>query len=943
MRPIKLELEGFTSFRQRCELNFSELDLFAITGPTGAGKSSLLDAITYALFGRTARLGKSGTAKELVSQNAVSMFVCLEFQAGSQVYKVYRGLKGKTSKGQLEKQSATGEWVPETGSIKQMDTAIEEIVGLKFEGFTRAVILPQGKFDEFLRGDTDKRREVLKALLGLELFGEMMKLANSKAQGFATQAKILDSQIEADVTDETRKQLEESITVLEAQESGQKQAIAKLEKAQSVAHELSQHRIRQETHRQEQAAAEQESRKLQSAVQGLKTSLEQKRTVLAEVEIAIAALAYDPGEHLRLTGLIPQVKRREDLNRDIAELKKSCSQRTNVLEADSDNLGKAESAQTNAAKTSKAHDEAFNAVKQKQEELLMRYGSAQQVRSLAPEIKGLAAKERELSTLQDDIQELQAELATKEKVLAGLGTARDQAEAARITAEQHVEHLQQKHRAVELRHELRPGEPCPVCEQTVKTVPPVIAVADLQGARRALKEAKEKYDQANAEVLTTPGKFDGVEKDVAHKAAKLKDRADSISGVHERVRSILGADPGPDSLKQLEDLAASIEQSQTETTRLEKQSRDSAKAVADRQRDVDLLKQQCANHREWLETASRQLQQKEEEYLGLEQELTGVPELDVLEKQFTKLKRDKEQKDHLERQQEQARSTMEKAQHDSVEASSRLEAENKRANQARSNLEKATREVHAVEVRLRETVAPLALPEGQESEKLREELNAANSLLRKLESERNVNQTRLGVVSEKLKKNRELREQCKQLNQQKSLYHELGTMLSADHFQDYMLRSSYKLLAREGSQYFKELTNGRYSFHSDQDEFSVRDHSNGDEMRSVSTLSGGESFLASLSLALALAQSIVELSGERGKVALESLFLDEGFSTLDPETLGKVADALPALQKKGRLIGIITHVESLAEQLPSRIEIVKSASGSKIFQQKTVFKIAAAS
>jgi DNA repair protein SbcC/Rad50 len=95
-----------------------------------------------------------------------------------------------------------------------------------------------------------------------------------------------------------------------------------------------------------------------------------------------------------------------------------------------------------------------------------------------------------------------------------------------------------------------------------------------------------------------------------------------------------------------------------------------------------------------------------------------------------------------------------------------------------------------------------------------------------------------------------------------------------------------------------------------------------------------------LSLALALAQSIIELSGERGAVALESLFLDEGFSTLDAETLGK-ADALPALQKKGRLIGVITHVESLAEQLPSRIEVAKTLSGSYIVQSRTALEVAA--
>ena len=86
MRPIRLDLQGFTSFREHSEVNFEKLDLFAITGPTGAGKSSLLDAITYALYGRTSRLGKSG--KELISQGAPSLQLTFEFKAGTETYQV---------------------------------------------------------------------------------------------------------------------------------------------------------------------------------------------------------------------------------------------------------------------------------------------------------------------------------------------------------------------------------------------------------------------------------------------------------------------------------------------------------------------------------------------------------------------------------------------------------------------------------------------------------------------------------------------------------------------------------------------------------------------------------------------------------------------------------------------------------------------------------------
>ena len=92
MRPIKLELQGFTAFRENSEVDFSAFDLFAITGQTGAGKTSLLDAITYSLYGKTSRLNKAG--KDLISQGATGMSVLLHFRAGSEDFKVSESNQG---------------------------------------------------------------------------------------------------------------------------------------------------------------------------------------------------------------------------------------------------------------------------------------------------------------------------------------------------------------------------------------------------------------------------------------------------------------------------------------------------------------------------------------------------------------------------------------------------------------------------------------------------------------------------------------------------------------------------------------------------------------------------------------------------------------------------------------------------------------------------------
>ena len=148
-----------------------------------------------------------------------------------------------------------------------------------------------------------------------------------------------------------------------------------------------------------------------------------------------------------------------------------------------------------------------------------------------------------------------------------------------------------------------------------------------------------------------------------------------------------------------------------------------------------------------------------------------------------------------------------------------------------------------------------------------------------------------------------------------------------------------------------ELSGGAYSFTHDRrsGNFSVIDHRNADGVRSVRTLSGGETFLASLALALALADQVAELAqrGRRGRglgagrqrprrerpgvrarsSRLESIFLDEGFGTLDPETLDTVAGAIEELASLGRMVGVVSHVRDLAERLPVRYEVAKGNRG----------------
>ena len=159
---------------------------------------------------------------------------------------------------------------------------------------------------------------------------------------------------------------------------------------------------------------------------------------------------------------------------------------------------------------------------------------------------------------------------------------------------------------------------------------------------------------------------------------------------------------------------------------------------------------------------------------------------------------------------------------------------------------------------------------------------------------------------------------------------ELHTELQSNHFIDFLLSESLELLARDASVRLMQFSTGRYELATVKGDFLVVDHQNGDERRSVRTLSGGETFLASLALALSLSEHLPEISGTGGAVSLESLFLDEGFGSLDAESLDLAVQGLEALADGNRMVGVISHIEELSERMPSRVHVEKHAHSSTI-------------
>jgi exonuclease SbcC len=214
-------------------------------------------------------------------------------------------------------------------------------------------------------------------------------------------------------------------------------------------------------------------------------------------------------------------------------------------------------------------------------------------------------------------------------------------------------------------------------------------------------------------------------------------------------------------------------------------------------------------------------------------------------------------------------------------------------------------------------------------------LGARRDAVQKEAREAHTQITRLELAIERLEKDLarslELQERKKALEARAALANTLAQHLRADQFLAFIQEEALRQLASDGSRRLEALSLGRYSLVVDEQEFAVVDHWNADSHRSVKTLSGGETFLASLALALALAEGLAGLASEgRTTDALESLFLDEGFGTLDPETLAQVVQALDALHGGRRLVGVVTHLPELAAQLPARIEVSRGEGTARI-------------
>ncbi|MCH8051019.1 MAG: SMC family ATPase [Chloroflexi bacterium] len=781
MRPTKLKVQGLTAFRKAVEVDFTGLDLFAITGPTGAGKSSLVDAISYALFGQIPRVGSE--VKQLISPGGDTLAVELEFDHRGVRCRIHRSTRrAGQGKVQFEKFDARQDkWMPVADRVKQATEEIEELLGMDYEGFTRSVILPQGEFERFVKGEPRERRRVLDGLLRLGVYGDMQRAANAIAarqnENATRIAERLASEL-ADATPTALKEAKKALADLEAEAQAAATAREALDKARRTAEALSGARAEQLTAAKKLAAAEKELEKAKAGAETGETKAAAIRKEVEALDKQLAANAFDQEEYERV------------------------------------------------------------------------WKAAQIAGELAKEETALAKLEEEHARFESQVTKAAADA---EKATS----AHESADKAAQAANEALEAARRANAAAALQQRLEAGDPCPVCGQSVGELPHIGHPA-LKEAQAAAKQATNAADAARKKRETANGTLAGLRARAESTASNRDSGAKRVEERRKGLAEALGSEPPA-----AEAITAQLER---------------------------------------LEKARAELRQLESRLEEQTKKLAAITD-----------------------EMKEATSSLARLQAEAESAQGAEEAAAKRATAAEKTLREASRSAGWDDI-------VSALAEGQDASPVVERrLQDAQERDRELSRAIGVGETRIAATAADIEKAKELRTEEKEAREEARVARDLASLLRADALPSYIREEALRTLARDGSRRLLEISGGRYNFVVEGQDFSIEDRWNGGEKRSVKTLSGGETFLASLALALALAEQLPGLAGEETGGTLESLFIDEGFSHLDGETLDVVATALEVLgQDRSRLIGVITHVPALAERMPARIVVHKTQAGSSV-------------
>ena len=857
MKPIRLEFCGINSFSEPAVIDFSallEFGIFGIFGDTGAGKSTVLDCIGFALYGNVGR-SRSGSIADIINYKTDKASVVFEFEitfeGSRRSYRVERELKRKNAAQNVRVyEYADGAWVTVSDGVRESNALLERIVGLEQKDFEKCIALPQGEFAQFVKSARSDRLKLVSRLFDLEQYGEgLVKRVNARHADARREREVLEAGIApyAEITAEGNARLKEEIADLERSDSEARALFARLR----------------------------EDEKRLSALR------EKKR------EAECVAVEMDKLEAVR--------EEMKTLSGELSRLELAAA------------VGAAVRELASAEEREKIAGQAFDVT-------VLRLKKAENV--LSECIKwSVEEADAEIVRLTDE--------RARARAVADLKKRKEDHEARLLANKDEVKNLSEglidpdyaKERAVieERLRELGGDD-----------------FLSLLGERGRSALMRGEYAAFVDELRTLENKYPEISNDTAPLIARYTGLASGENLDFNAIKQVFEAREG--ARKAAQDALLTLEKAK---------------------HDFDLKSQKLLQ----LRAESERLNAELSECLS---QLEGAPELSVVEAALEgkKLER-KERTEALARANEElvnARLALASAEEKiesakqlrlfaqtrlteslaagefiSVEEAETLSRKYGDPERARERVERYKENYAALRARLKELREIDYSSVSEEawavfSEQLREAEENGRQTARLLALKRD----ELSRGERDLERKRALEKGLAEAKRRAEIFERLKKLFEGNKFMEFVAEEYLQTVAQNASGRLLTLTDGRYFLRYDGG-FFVGDNFNGGNLRGVYTLSGGETFLVSLSLALALSAEICA----RSLRPIEFFFLDEGFGTLDERLVDTVMDSLEKLKGEHFSIGIISHVEELKHRIGRKLTVKKATEkrGSQILSE----------
>jgi exonuclease SbcC len=1008
MKPIKLTMQAFGPFAKTETIDFEKLGsnpLFLINGPTGSGKTSILDAICFALYGETTGNERQGIQMRCdLSASGLPTEVTLEFSLHNKVYRVIRSPEQEAPKARgdgmtVRKHMASLYELGDserliTSKTTQVKTEITNIIGLTETQFRQVMVLPQGKFRELLLASSKEREEIFGQLFQTDIYKKIEYALKDKASAISKAKNEFDNQIRGalqvagvSAEDELIQQREAVFHQLEEEKKNEQ---ASLEKLNNIKSEL-----------QKAQALSGEFTRREQAESSLNLHLEHTAAISARQEQLDRAKSASKIE-LQYVSLQNAKTQSQELTHKITTLSQNLTDATNVVTGKETEL---QNAKQNAEQVPQLTQSQFNLEgmkekliekadlevkianglqeKQQFDAKLQQYITLKEKLTLEAQqgqktldqarvdvalVGGIDADIKQKQRLLQDVQKLtglKQEFANQEALTAEKQQMVEQANKVYVQSQQAADRLELKWhnaQAAVLAQKLNAGEPCPVCgsiehPHLAQFSEEEVTKEQVQTARAQERDALASYNQLNNQleqhyvvIRQYQKQVDELTKELGEhatiEAVQILAELQSLSEKLQRLtaidvpkleqnveqlnqRCVVGETKINELQNQMTANESTIKANQEQLSKLLSSVDPKYSSVDVLEHEITQVKEQIKRLNESLESAQNQLQQAMLSKSNIESQLATnkqwLTESDqkLKEAQLNWQKALDESRFDDEASYVQSKATDQEVQtwqkeiDDFKQTKIKLEQTLSDLNQALKDLEKPDIEAVSASLNTQQTLYVEA----------RNQLDSVRSIFERIEKVRS-------DITSLHEKNSKLEEEYKVFG---TLYDvasgKTGSRISLHRFvlgvllDDVLIQSSHRLsLMSKGRYILARKTEGFKGAAGRGLDLVVEDGYTG-KTRDVATLSGGESFMAALALALGLSDVVQSYSGG---IRLDTLFIDEGFGSLDPESLDLAIQTLVDLQQTGRMIGVISHVSELKEQMAQRIDVEPSRVGSTV-------------